>query len=524
MPQHKLQPYVYPFRGILIDANGLPTKVPFSYSRPERITPGVLAGKADTYKREKPIFVLACSTRSIEVRSSRLPEYIGRGMIRLHAEPEIENDRIVNTELEVIEHPDRSFGSIDNAAYIWDDESLALIDIDEHPPSQHNPNRRFRAAFPDGNVSSIELQLMLGSIHLDQARPLLMKSVLGRKGAYAPGLDENIHHIDAGFVRGQSSEYVMTHSRRHGLKVFDNKLELITNFDSWKSPFLTKSNRIVSFDRHFHEGVHVQSIDGDEINHLPEMKMFLYAHAHANNWYIGRQPEQGPSVFDDHFNLRATLPNDCFNIALSPDGYAYTSGSRNPNNSTQPEGKLFRCFSPDGDLVQSFSWKTQEEYERVAQQQTDAASDADDRRNLRIQPKTIVHTESLYAANAPQSTTKLWYERFQLSGGLEEIPGTIIIVPNENKEQLCPVCGISWGGYIMYYHGGGASHDICPTCKLQTGYDDDPYDDGLDAQFGGQFGRYRKQWLDSTGWLEEDLDRIERVFQISTDEWPRDKN
>jgi len=522
MSKPKLQPYIFPFHGILIDQNGLPTEVPFPFSCPVRVTPGVLAGKADSYKRLRPTFVLACSSLSIEVRSARTPEYIGRGMIRLHIEPDIENDTIVSTELVVIERPDRSFGSIDNAAYIWDDESFALIDIDEHPPSQYNHNRRFRAAFPDGNVSSIELQLTLSTIHLDRPRPLLMRSVLGRKGSYAPGIDENIHHIDAGLMHGRSSEYVITHSHRHGLEVFDKDLELVASFNSWKYPMLTPSNKVVSFDRYL-EGVHVQSIDGHEINHLPDLKMFLHTDVDMGNWYRGQQPGQGFSLFDEHFCLRTTLPADCFRIALSPDGYTFNCGRKDPNRPVREEGKLFRCFSPDGDLVQSFCLKTREDYERISKHHTNATSNADDRRNLRFQPNTIVYTESLYAANTPDSTETMSYKRVRLQEGFRALDCSIIILPFENDDELCPVCGSSCNGCSTYSSDGDPGFDICPTCRFQAGNGDTPYDSDLDALFGGQFGRHRKQWLDRSGWLRADLDRIERVFQLDTDTWPRTK-
>jgi len=519
----KLQPYVYPFRRTLIDEYGMPSGISWIQWSWERVTPGV-ALCFDRYpKGRRKLYTLACASRELQCDSLHKPQYIGRGMIRLYERSDLEEDTIVDLNLVPIDSPDRSFGGVEYADFIWDDESFALVVADRDSSGSVLDIQDFYSLFPDGHVSNIRVNLPLHMVNPSHARPIILRNASARRGAYLVDQDAMVERINFNFYSGQSADVLITSHRRDGLSVFNRELEQIGRFESGKSPFLTPENRVISFEKYYGEGIRVQSIRGEELARYPDMKLFG-RRIQSPGWYIGSRVDGRYSLFDAKFDLRATLPEGCRVPSASPDGYVFTCAGRGSHMGANPKDRLFRCYSPDGDLVQAFSMQTPEEREQMDQQRHDLESAQQDRRELKRIPRVIVQIETLYAANTPTSSKDIQYQRIPIGAGSEDYPSPIIIVPLIDGKQCCPVCGLSMDGYPIYGPDGEESDDlICPNCKFQPGCDNCGCDDPLDAQFGGQFGAYRKQWLDKTGWQSEDLDRIESVFQLETEGWPRDE-
>ena len=98
-------------------------------------------------------------------------------------------------------------------------------------------------------------------------------------------------------------------------------------------------------------------------------------------------------------------------------------------------------------------------------------------------------------------------EMFRRGGG----QGFIFVLDDEN-EWLCPVCAVCLEGEYPWgvnRDEGFGSHDICPTCHIEYGCEDnDPTCDSLNVLWE----RYRRDWIASGEATEVDLERIRAVF------------
>ena len=117
-----------------------------------------------------------------------------------------------------------------------------------------------------------------------------------------------------------------------------------------------------------------------------------------------------------------------------------------------------------------------------------------------------------FAINTPPEANGIEFRKFSNSG-------VEWIVPHTDGQPHCPVCGCGPDTEDVYQD---LEWDLCPVCKFAWGEDALPYNDSVDSEFGGQFGMYRKEWLNQSGWQKTDLQQIEHVFQISTQDWPRE--
>lgn len=93
-------------------------------------------------------------------------------------------------------------------------------------------------------------------------------------------------------------------------------------------------------------------------------------------------------------------------------------------------------------------------------------------------------------------------------------------IPDNGGESLCPVCGVIWLCGMAYYPAepyATASDDICPGCKMQFGLDDNI---GTGCPVGAQAERWKElriEWLDKSGWAEENLRQLRERLDIDTD-------
>ena len=58
---------------------------------------------------------------------------------------------------------------------------------------------------------------------------------------------------------------------------------------------------------------------------------------------------------------------------------------------------------------------------------------------------------------------------------------------------LCPVCGYDLG--FRPWRGSSASHQICPSCGIEFGYDDVPEGGGLTGTKEEIYNRWRDDWV-----------------------------
>ena len=58
----------------------------------------------------------------------------------------------------------------------------------------------------------------------------------------------------------------------------------------------------------------------------------------------------------------------------------------------------------------------------------------------------------------------------------------------------CPVCGYDLG--LEPWRGPSASHQICPSCGIEFGYDDVPEGGGLKGTREAVYDYWRSKWID----------------------------
>jgi hypothetical protein len=79
-------------------------------------------------------------------------------------------------------------------------------------------------------------------------------------------------------------------------------------------------------------------------------------------------------------------------------------------------------------------------------------------------------------------------ERGTGSGSSEEK-----IMSRFDHSTLCPVCGYLLG--FESWKGNSASHEMCPSCGIEFGYDDVPEASGTQGTRDQIYTRWRKRWV-----------------------------
>ena len=70
---------------------------------------------------------------------------------------------------------------------------------------------------------------------------------------------------------------------------------------------------------------------------------------------------------------------------------------------------------------------------------------------------------------------------------------------------LCPVCGYDLK--FEPWKGKSASHEICPSCGIEFGYDDVPEASGEKGRRKEVYARWRKKWVEGgMEWSSEGID------------------
>lgn len=528
MTQSNLQPFVYPFRGLLLDQYAQPTGVEFLYRHFSWLTPGVVATRLKQGHRGKSKYLLACKTGTRIVESARCPTYIGRGMIRLHEHEAVREDVLLDEQLETIDNPDRQFAGFEFADYIWDDGSLALVSARSVDSKIEVPHSYF-AVHRDGTRSRDLISPASGSFGGSFRQPPAALGIISEDDEqryYYPWLRGSPERLRGLTCIGWNRNHSAFVEKKGKLTIFDHELNEIAQFDGVQDAALTSNSRIVLHERtdgypFLPVNRRVYGLDGHSIRSVPD----------DSNWILLDRARSARRGFNNSLPIRFhegdfseifTLPSGHYQIQVSPDGLVFTSSS--PTNSGgKGASRAFRCYSPEGKLIQSFSVKHPSEYAQEAASR-EVALRRDERRRRFLNPARIfVHTETLYAANAPDSKNGITYLPRRSAHGYETTPGVIYILPQQGGVSCCPVCGHACG-LIRACMDGTADTDYarCRSCGLTLDVAlNTCYDDRLDREFGGQFGTLRRDWLDRTGWLDEDLDRLEYVFQIDTSTWPR---
>ncbi|MCC6677888.1 MAG: hypothetical protein IT436_12145 [Phycisphaerales bacterium] len=84
----------------------------------------------------------------------------------------------------------------------------------------------------------------------------------------------------------------------------------------------------------------------------------------------------------------------------------------------------------------------------------------------------------------------------------------------ENGDWLCPVCAESLRDCAPYAGDGRfGSQDICMRCETQFGHGDHP--SGAET-LQSNWKRLRFEWLQKSGWKDDDLKRLTEYLGIDT--------
>lgn len=530
MTQPILQPFVYPFRGLLVDQYGQPTGVEFQARQYTWLMPSVVATRLKQGERSiKSKYLLACQSGTRVVESSQWPSYIGRGMIRLHAHKELRKDTLVNEQLEIINNPDRSFAGFSTADYIMDDESLALVCASEFYNSKDTIQGHF-VVHSDGfrSPNAVSWYGFRGDILRDGSRPISIIGDSGNDRYYYPWLRGSPESLRGLSFIGLSELHSAFLSMSGQLRVFDHSMNQVAEFDGVENAHLTRNSRVVLHDnpnRYPSPPLNrrVFDLQGNCIRTVPDDSNWMLIERGRPAARRGFGNKSPISFHNGDFEPLFTLEPGHFNVQVSPDRRVFTASSP---GSTGGKGsnRVFRCYSTMGELIQTFSVKHPSEYAQEAAFR-DVTMRREERRRKLLEPtRTYVHVETFYAANEPEPKHGIIYLHRRSRHGYAQEPGVVYSLPRQGMTPCCPICGHACGE-IRVLIDGTATTDVewCKSCGNML---DDvvahDYDDRLDREFGGQFGTFRRDWLDRTGWQDYDLDRLEYVFQVDTSTWPRE--
>lgn len=513
-----LQPYIFPFQNRIINEYGEFCDVECSMrnlplTHAYRITPGVIYGMTS----EETHYLVSAHQR-IEFNPFTpiaRPEYIGRGMIRLKEAPALRDDRIVDLQLNEITNPDRSFAGVDWCDYIYDDESYAFAtsedDVKNTLGAPWNPCHLLR---PDGKKS-------IEAIGISTETDLTKPSGIGLSHHLMPFLFESGKHephLRGHNIIGRNRDHLAFHTAGKDLIIYNRDREEVGRIPETWSYFVTASDRLVTTHdwKHSSKSTRVYTLHGELIKQAPDFNKRVDTRS-SMSWCLCRAPESQLAIFNAELERTAILPRKRGRdiIGLSPDGYAFYPGMLH-------DGKMhFRqlgYFAPNGELINTYSVETPSRRQVRIEHEQRAREQANMLVSLDSPQRTYQIKETLYAAAIQDHPgTALSYRRVAINVEPTPRAGWYIIVPRLNAKDCCPACGTCWQSVPFTEYGT----ELCPTCKLAPCSEVYDYDDSLDAEYGGQFGQYRKSWLDETGWKTEDLDRIERVFRIDTSTWTR---
>lgn len=521
-------PFVYPFANKLIDESGNLCDIDIESSNIEYITSGIIATTPPGEVGPDRVILIANSKRSIEIASkikNPLPQYVGRGMIRLHLAEKAKDDRYINLELNELQSPDRTFGEYDFAAYIWDDEQLGLIDAPEDEQPEINRFRRFRLTSRDSGLSQNTIALNPGTLRMDQPSPWVIPCHLGLRRCLCTPEGNPLEQFRKHRYLGHTQTHCALINKDDELVVLDRQLNETAHIPNARNAIITASNRFVTFEKSEYparEHAHVFTCTGEHIKEVPDFRITEYhfnTMSLTNAWFPTGSPRTSLNLYNAELELCGTTPEENNRYTrISPDGKIFCT---KPASLRSPA--MFRMYAADGEIQNAFTYRPIEFIIRNANLHKQTQDANKQRRYLQNTPEFYTFRETIYAANIPTTRTReLHYETFAISRTPEPGHGWYIVAPYVNSEQCCPVCAWSWQGENAVTHTRLYSHAICPHCRaFESGLTDHCYDDSLDAFFGGQFGTARKRWLDRTGWKQEDLDRIERIFQIDTTNWPK---
>lgn len=101
------------------------------------------------------------------------------------------------------------------------------------------------------------------------------------------------------------------------------------------------------------------------------------------------------------------------------------------------------------------------------------------------------------------------YWLIQLDGD----PNRVIRQPYDSDGYYCPICASFDGEIAPYDKDLGHSHEVCPDCKFQPGFDEWQMPD-WNLSFDDYLMAYRINWLDGAGWKAEYLARLKRVLGV----------
>ncbi len=513
-----LQPYIFPFQNRIINESGEFCDVEcgmrnLPLTDAYRITPGVIYGMTS----EETHYLVSAHQR-IEFDAYTpiaRPEYIGRGMIRLKEAPALRDDRIVDLQLNVITNPDRSFAGVDWCDYIYDDESYAFVssedDVKNTLGAPWNPCHLLR---PDGTMST-------DIVSIDKETDLTKPAGIGLNSYLMPFLFHSGKlepHLREHKIIGSKRDHLAYHTIGADLVIYDkDRVKVCTIPETW-SYFVTANDRLVTTHNYKHntQSTRVYTLQGELIKHVPSFNKRVNTSSPLS-WFLCRAPESEYAIFNADLEQTATLPRHSgkHTAGISPDGYVFYPGMHQDG---RMHSRQLGYFAPNGELINTYSVETPSR----RQVRIEHVQRAREQTNMPVSLDNPQHTyqikETLYAAAHPtHHDERYWFRRVAIDLQPSPHTGWYIIVPRLNAKDCCPVCGTCWQKIPFTQDGT----DLCPTCKLEPCSDVYDYDDSLDAEYGGQFGQYRKSWLDETGWQTEDLDRIERVFRVDTSTWTR---
>ncbi len=95
--------------------------------------------------------------------------------------------------------------------------------------------------------------------------------------------------------------------------------------------------------------------------------------------------------------------------------------------------------------------------------------------------------------------------------------GFVVEIPFDGENYYCLVCGRVWRQDSPWDLDGGMTCEYCPVCGVQYGVSDMP-SEKTGQTHADRIDEIRIAWLDRTGWMDSDVERVEKILGLDADQ------